>query len=853
MRTHIPNLLLPGLALALAVGLGAAPPVRAALPAPEWRALRAQQPMRASQAETFLRSQGSALGLGLGLADGVKAVRTLTGADGHALVRLQQTHLGARVFGADLVVQVRRDGGTRLLAKSLAQGVQLSGQPTLNAERAIRVAHREVAPLGAYAVEPSAELIVFPTRHAGGLRATYDPAKGMAWDREASVLAPRPAAPYVWAYEVISVLRNEQDGVRTLHVVVDAGTGDVLRKWDATPGFIRKRNPSFRPKAYGTFSRLNAPLQVEPSRPALRAPRTASSASHFSAPEMGIGRGLYNQNVALASTPNPDFGGYDLVDPTRASNPHYWWDESFFTGNVTAYFDFSQYALVPYSMDNGAGSTSNYWGDGLPYFAPPPFVDEMGMMFAPFEGYHYADANGQTAAVDAHFASTQTYDMYKNVLGRLGIDGQDTGIMSVVHYKYMYDNAMWDSWDGVMIYGDGTWPLVPNGDRSLTALDVGAHEMSHGVMNATANLDYALEPGGLNESNSDIFGEAVVAYSKRASGDPADRIPEVALDWVLGAEINPEAGPLRFFKKPSLDGASQDAWFYGMSMLDVHYTSGPGNRMFYYLCKGAPTDSTAVAYSPYLPQGMTGIGMDAALRIWYKALTEQFTFSTDYAGAREGVLAAATELYGAGSAAVAAVENAFGAINVGPASGHPARPKVTFPADLIASDTPLGDPYNYAGAYLKTPIIPAGETARLTALVANASNPAITWKAGIGPNFYAPNASGDPLDVTAASGSFDADGLYHAPRNAPVWCGVRAFSVQDPLEWAASMVFIANLDADGDTEVDAVDAATLALTWSLPAAAVEAIATLPDPETHGFVDDYSLQMWGEGFKNAFGK
>jgi hypothetical protein len=73
-------------------------------------------------------------------------------------------------------------------------------------------------------------------------------------------------------------------------------------------------------------------------------------------------------------------------------------------------------------------------------------------------------------------------------------------------------------------------------------------------------------------------------------------------------------------------------------------------------------------YSQYLvksPAAMTGIGNDHAWRIWFKALTTKFTASTNYADARTKVLAAATELYGAGSKEAIAVQRAYAAINVG--------------------------------------------------------------------------------------------------------------------------------------------------------------------------------------------
>jgi Zn-dependent metalloprotease len=90
--------------------------------------------------------------------------------------------------------------------------------------------------------------------------------------------------------------------------------------------------------------------------------------------------------------------------------------------------------------------------------------------------------------------------------------------------------------------------------------------------------------------------------------------------------------------------------------------------MFYFLAMGSSADTASDKYSKYLvqaPNAMTGIGLDKAYRIWFKANTTKFTSSTNYADARNKVLAAAQELYGVNSAEAKAVQRAYAAINVG--------------------------------------------------------------------------------------------------------------------------------------------------------------------------------------------
>src|SRR5262249_37493495 len=149
----------------------------------------------------------------------------------------------------------------------------------------------------------------------------------------------------------------------------------------------------------------------------------------------------------------------------------------------------------------------------------------------------------------------------------------------------------------------------------------------------------------------------------------------------------------------------------------------------------------------------------------------------------------------------------------------------------------------------KTPVVPAGGVLKLPVNVANVYDNSVIWKAGIGPGFFSP--ADTPLNVTASNGSFDDQGLFHAPLVAPVFCGVRAFSAADPMQFAATMVFTAHMDADGDAEQDALDAGMLALVWHVKSSVVAQISPFPDPEQNGSVDDMSVQLWMEAFHNAF--
>ncbi|MER5973848.1 M4 family metallopeptidase [Streptomyces sp. NPDC002055] len=261
----------------------------------------------------------------------------------------------------------------------------------------------------------------------------------------------------------------------------------------------------------------------------------------------------------------------------------------------------------------------------------------------------------QTAAVDAHYGAQLTWDYYKKVHNRNGIKGDGKGATSRVHYGKAYVNAFWEDSCFCMTYGDGEGDKKP-----LTSIDVAAHEMTHGVTSATAGLEYSGESGGLNEATSDIFG-AAVEFSAKNKEDVGD--------YLVGEEIDiaGDGKPLRYMDKPSKDGQSADNWSKDVGNEDVHHSSGVANHFFYLLSEGSGAkEINGVKYdSPTADDSkVEGIGREKAEKIWFKALTSYMTTNTDYKGAREATVKAATDLYKADSAEVKGVEAAWKGVNV---------------------------------------------------------------------------------------------------------------------------------------------------------------------------------------------
>ncbi|KHD38636.1 peptidase M4 [Clostridium acetobutylicum] len=246
------------------------------------------------------------------------------------------------------------------------------------------------------------------------------------------------------------------------------------------------------------------------------------------------------------------------------------------------------------------------------------------------------------AEVSAHYYAGVVYDFYKNVLGRNSIDGNGMNIISTAHYGQSYDNAYWDG--SQMVYGDGDGSEFTyfSGD-----LDVVGHELTHGVTQYTANLNYEDQSGALNESMSDVFGVLIQTYDKynvKNGGNWAFS----ASDWVVGDGLflnNTTHRALRSLANPTLYDQPDNMNNYVDTSDDnggVHTNSGIPNKAAYLVAKSLGTNKTA--------------------HIYYRALTNYLTSDADFSSARNALESAASDLYG--SSGSNAVDSAFDNVGV---------------------------------------------------------------------------------------------------------------------------------------------------------------------------------------------
>lgn len=258
----------------------------------------------------------------------------------------------------------------------------------------------------------------------------------------------------------------------------------------------------------------------------------------------------------------------------------------------------------------------------------------------------------QQVATDAHWGCEMTYDYYWQKHNRNSIDNGGFKLLSYVHYSTNYNNAFWDGQR--MTYGDGNGTTF----TPLTALDVCGHEVSHGLTSATGNLTYANESGALNEGNSDIFGTCIENFGRPSNWD-----------WKIGKDITPNNLGIRDMQNPSAsaytdpDTYQGTYWYTGTADNGgVHTNSGVYNYWFYLLTAGGTgTNDISNSYT------VSGIGMQNAAKIAFRALTIYYVPSTNFANARLLTIQAAKDLFGACSNEVIQTTNAWYAVGVGAA------------------------------------------------------------------------------------------------------------------------------------------------------------------------------------------
>ncbi|STY30500.1 zinc metalloproteinase precursor [Legionella wadsworthii] len=231
-----------------------------------------------------------------------------------------------------------------------------------------------------------------------------------------------------------------------------------------------------------------------------------------------------------------------------------------------------------------------------------------------YKGDGYDKDNGAASPTnDALYSGHVIHYMYQEWYGANALSNSDGSPMQLVmrvHYGEGYENAYWDGKQ--MTFGDGDTMMYP-----LVSLGVAAHEISHGFTEQHSNLEYYGQSGGMNEAFSDMAAQAAEYYSVNKS------------TWQIGGEIMKETSgweALRWMDKPSRDGESIDTADEYYGGLDVHYSSGVYNHLFYILAN-QPDWNTRLAFD-----------------VMVKANMDYWTPYSNFDDGGEGMVSAITDL-----------------------------------------------------------------------------------------------------------------------------------------------------------------------------------------------------------------
>ena len=283
-----------------------------------------------------------------------------------------------------------------------------------------------------------------------------------------------------------------------------------------------------------------------------------------------------------------------------------------------------------------------------------------------------ADNDWTDGAVDdAHIYAGYTYDFYFKRFGRHGLNNADIRIRNLVHpvrridvFRYIDEfpdyflNAFYDG-DGLMVYGEG----LPAGitidgqawDFLSGALDIVAHELTHGVTEYTSNLIYLNESGALNESFSDMMGTSAEFFFQPPGSGP------LKADYLIGEDVI-RPGGLRSMSDPAAFG---DPDHYSKRFLGaddnggVHTNSAIPNQAFYLSIEGGTNRTSGASV-----QGVGSANREQIEKVFYRAFTELMPSNATFAVARAATIQSARDLYGSNSTAERAVTQAWSAVGV---------------------------------------------------------------------------------------------------------------------------------------------------------------------------------------------
>lgn len=246
-----------------------------------------------------------------------------------------------------------------------------------------------------------------------------------------------------------------------------------------------------------------------------------------------------------------------------------------------------------------------------------------------------------------------TWELYYTHFKRDSIDGKGLPMINTVHFGTDFGNAFWEGTQ--MVYGDGDAVF-----KSFTTdIDITGHELTHGVVQYEANLEYVSQSGAINESFADVFGIMVRQFALKETAETSD--------WLIGPTcIKGKGYALRSMKAPGtayqnhpiLGNDPQPGHMNAYQELPnsadgdyggVHINSGIPNHAFYLA-------AVELGGQPWLKAG----------KIWYEALCDEklLNANSQFADLANATIVKAETIFGTGSKESAAVKNAWKAVGL---------------------------------------------------------------------------------------------------------------------------------------------------------------------------------------------
>ena len=502
-------------------------------------------------------------------------------------IKLQQYYQGVEVYGGELILHTASNGNKiNLLNGRYYPTPQLqSVTPALSADKAIGLTREKLKEITKVrALTPQEEQILNYKKPESRI-IIFHKSNHIDSARLAYHVTIRPNFMERWEY------------------FIDAQSGDILFKFDHTctffydaSGVTKEHEATCSSEFHHKASATNTPTVSTAAEDKLMdGPVTATANDLF-----GISRNINVYEVG---------GTYFFIDGSR---PMFNLSQSNMPDNPVG-------AIWTIDGQNGSPQGGN------------------------FQVAHVTSTNNtwsNPTAVSAHYNGSESYEYFTTTHSRNSINGSGGTIISIINITdengNQMDNAFWNG--QAIFYGNGNTAFQP----LAKSLDVAGHEMSHGVVTNTANLQYYGQSGALNESFADIFGVMI------------DRD-----DWLLGDDVANTTvfptGALRSMSDPNNGGSSLNDPGYQPKHMNSIFTGSADN--------GGVHINSGIPNHAFYKYALV-VGKDKAEDVYYRALTTYLTSTSQFVDARVAVMQSAEDLFGAGSTEVTEAGLAFDAVGI---------------------------------------------------------------------------------------------------------------------------------------------------------------------------------------------